>query len=118
MAHAVWIAADLLAAILSGDKASRLERALALEQQIATDVAAYVLPTESTGMFMAQATAKEGVDIEQVERALDAEIERIARGGVTEGELTRAKNRAEVVFAHLEVNFDSRADRLRSVATE
>ena len=117
MAHADWIAADLLAAILSGDKASRLERALVLEQQIATDVAAYVLPTESTGMFMAQATAKEGVDIEQVERALDAEIERIAREGVTEDELTRAKNRAEVEFAHQVENYDSRADLIGMMAT-
>src|SRR5947207_363405 len=71
MGHADWIAADLLSSVLSGDKASRLEKALVLEQQIATDVAAYVLPTEATGMLMIQATANEGVTAEEVEAALD-----------------------------------------------
>ena len=117
MGHADWIAADLLATVLSGDKASRLERALVMEQQIATDVAAYVLPTEATGMLMMQATAKEGVPIEEIERALDAEIARVAQGGVTEEELTRAQNRAEVDFAHQVENYDSRADLFGMMAT-
>src|SRR5205085_929372 len=55
-----WIHADLLTTLLAGDKASRLEKALVMEKQIATDVAAYVLPTEATGMLMLQATAQEG----------------------------------------------------------
>jgi predicted Zn-dependent peptidase len=117
MGHSAWIAADLLASMLSGDKASRLEKALVLEQQIATDVAAYVLPTESTGMLLLQATANEGVTIEEVERALDAEIDRVARDGVSDDELTRAKNRAEVEFAHQVENYDARADLLGMMAT-
>jgi predicted Zn-dependent peptidase len=117
MGDAEWIAADLLSSILSGDKASRLEKALVLEQQIATDVAAYVLPTESTGMMLIQATAKEGVSVEQVESALDAEIARVARDGVSDDEVTRAKNRAEVEFAHQVENYDSRADLLGMMAT-
>ena len=117
MGDAAWIAADLLSSILSGDKASRLEKALVLEQQIATDVAAYVLPTEATGMMLMQATAKEGVAIEQVESALDAEIARVARDGITDDELTRAKNRAEVEFAHQIENYDSRADLIGMMAT-
>ena len=88
-----------------------------LEQQIATDVAAYVLPTESTGMMLVQATAKEDVPIEQVESALDAEIARVAGEGVSEDELTRAKNRAEVEFAHQVENYDSRADLIGMMAT-
>ena len=67
MGDTEWIAADLLATVLSGDKASRLEKALVHEQQIAPDVAAYVLPTEATGILMLQATASEGVTVEQVE---------------------------------------------------
>src|SRR5437763_10288556 len=95
MGDADWVAADLLSSVLSGDKASRLEKALVLEQQIATDVAAYVLPTEATGMLLIQATAKGDVPVEQVEGALDAEIARLARGGVSDDELTRAQDLAE-----------------------
>ncbi|HYU26157.1 MAG TPA: pitrilysin family protein [Thermoanaerobaculia bacterium] len=112
-----WIHADLLSTILSGDKASRLEKALVLDKQIATDVAAYVLPTESAGMLMLQATAKEGVDVAEVEAAIDAEIERIASGGVTEEELIRAKTRSEVEFAHQIENYDTRADVIGMMAT-
>ena len=112
-----WIAADMLSTVLGSDKASRLDRALVHEQQIAQDVAAYVLPTESTGMLMMHATAKEGVDINEIERALDAEIERAIREGITDDELTRARNRAEVEYAHQIENYDTRADMIGMMST-
>jgi len=68
-------------------------------------------------MLMMQATAKEGVDIGEVEAAIDAEIERIAAGGVTEEELIRAKTRSEVEFAHQIENYDTRADVIGMMAT-
>ena len=112
-----WIQADLLSTILTSDKASRLEKALVLDQQIATDVAAYVLPTESTGMLLMQATANEGVAIEQVESAIDEQIAQIARNGITDDELDRARTRAEVDYAHQLENYDARADLIGMLAT-
>jgi len=117
MGSADWIHADLLTTILAADKASRLERALVHEKQIAQDVATYVLPTESTGMLLMQATAKDGVTIEEVEHAIDDEIARLVRDGVNEDELTRARNRAEVEYAHQIENYDSRADLIGMLAT-
>jgi zinc protease len=112
-----WIHADLLSTTLTGDKASRLERALVHEQQIAQDVSAYVLPTESTGMLMLQATAKEGISIDDLEKAVDAELQKLAAGGISADELTRAQNRAEIEFAHQIENYDSRADLIGMFAT-
>jgi zinc protease len=112
-----WVAADLLTTILTSDKASRLDRALVHEQQIAQDVATYVLPTESTGILMLQATAREGVQIETIEAAIDEEVSRIAISGVTEDELTRAKNRAEIEYAHQIETFETRADLIGMLAT-
>lgn len=112
-----WIAADMLSTVLGSDKASRLDRALVHEQQIAQDVAAYVLPTESTGMLMMHATAKEGVDIATIERAMDDEIARVISGGITDDELTRARVRAEVEYAHQIENYDTRADLIGMMAT-
>src|SRR5437660_539589 len=112
-----WIASDLLSSVIAGDKASRLERALVIEQQIATDVAAYVLPTEATGMMLLHATANEGVSLEQIEAAVDAEIAKVASGGISDDELTRAQNRAEVDYAHQIENFDSRSDLIGMMAT-
>ena len=117
MGSADWIHGDLLTTVLAGDKASRLERALVHEKQIAQDVAAYVLPTESTGMMLMQATAKDGIAIDDVERAMDEEIARLSSGGITDDELTRAKNRSEVEYAHQIENYDSRADLIGMLAT-
>lgn len=112
-----WIGADLLSTVLSGDKASRLDRSLVFEKQIAQDVAAYVLPTEATGILMIQATAKEGIDLETIEKAVDEEITRLGRDGITADELTRAVNRAEIEYAHQVENYDSRADLIAMLAT-
>jgi zinc protease len=112
-----WIYADLLSTVLTSDKASRLEKSLVYEKQIATDVAAYVLPTEATGMMLMHATAKEGVPPEDIELALDEEIARLARDGISEDELIRAKNRAEVDLAHQIENYDTRADLIGMLTT-
>jgi zinc protease len=112
-----WIHADLLTTVLAADKASRLDRSLVHEKQIAQDVAVYVLPTESTGIMLLQATAREGVAIESIESAIDEEVARIAIGGITDDELTRARNRAEIEYAHQIETFESRADLLGMMAT-
>ncbi len=112
-----WVAADLLSTILASDKASRLDRVLVHERQIAQDVAAYVLPTEATGMLMLQATAREGVAIEEIESAIDEEVANISIKGIAEDELTRAKNRAEIEYAHQLETFDARADLLGMMST-
>jgi predicted Zn-dependent peptidase len=112
-----WIAADLLTTILASDKASRLDRVLVHERQIAQDVATYVLPTESTGMMLLQATAREGVAIDEIESAIDEEVARVAIDGINDDELTRAKNRAEIELAHQVETFDARADLLGMMST-
>jgi predicted Zn-dependent peptidase len=112
-----WIHADLLTTILASDKASRLDRVLVHERQIAQDVVTYVLPTEATGLLLMHATAREGVAIETIEAAIDEEVARIATGGITEDELTRAKNRAEMEHAHQLETFDARADLIGMTST-
>ncbi len=112
-----WVAADMLTTILASDKASRLDRVLVHEKQIAQDVATYVLPTESTGMMLLQATAREGVAIEAIEAAIDEEIARITSGGISDDELTRARNRAETEVAHQLETFDARADLIGMLST-
>ena len=112
-----WVAADLLTTILAADKASRLDRVLVHERQIAQDVATYVLPTEATGIMMLHATAREGVSIDEIESAIDEEVAKLAVGGISEDELTRAKSRAEMDFAHQVETFDARADLLGMMST-
>lgn len=113
----LWFAGDLLTNVLARDKASRLERALVVEQQIAQDVSAFIWNSELQGMIMLWATAKQGVTAERLEAALDKEIDRLVREGITEEELVRAKNQNATDFAHQLEDVGSRADFLSMITT-
>ena len=68
-------------------------------------------------MLLMQATAREGVAIDEIESAIDEEVARVALEGLTEDELTRAKNRAEIEPAHQLETFDARADLIGMMTT-
>jgi len=112
-----WFAGSVLSNILARDKASRLERSLVYEQQIAQDVTAFLRDSELEGMMFIWATAKQGVPPEKIEAALDAEIDKVIRDGVTEAELNRARVQNETDFAHELEDFAGRADLLSAMTT-
>ena len=93
-------ALDVLSGALDGNEAARLPRALVREQRIAASVGSgYDDTTRGPGMFYFSATPSEGRSVADLESALRAEIERIARDGITEEELTRVK--AQVTAAQV-----------------
>lgn len=69
-AHALELYADLLA----GSDSAPLQRALVFEQKLATDVGAFVSPSQLSGELMVYASVKPGSDVAATERALDAVI--------------------------------------------
>jgi zinc protease len=80
-------------------RSARLYRAL-VEARLASSVAGGLLPTADPYLYTISVTACEGVALDAVERAAVAEIDRLAREGVTAQELDKAKNqlRARLVF--------------------
>ncbi|HTI03808.1 MAG TPA: pitrilysin family protein [Gemmatimonadales bacterium] len=90
---------DLVTDVLSAGKTSRLYKRLVYDEQIATDVAAYVDLREIGGQLVIRATAKPGGDLARVERSIDDELARFIRTGPTPSELRRVKtqNRANFV---------------------
>jgi zinc protease len=80
-------------------RSARLYRAL-VEGRLASAVSGGLLPTADPYLYTLSITAREGTALEAVERAALAEIDRVAREGVTEGELDKARNqlRARLVF--------------------
>lgn len=81
----------LAAAVLSSGKNSRLYKRLVYDEQIATDVNASVDAREIAGLFNIEATAKPGVELSKVEKAVDEELDRFLREGPTPAELERVK---------------------------
>ncbi|MBZ9896408.1 insulinase family protein [Mesorhizobium sp. BR1-1-6] len=95
-------ALDLLAEILGGGNRSRLYQALVVRQGIASNAGAYFQGTmlDDTN-FTVYGTPRGDARLVDVEAAVDAEVVRIAREGVTVKELDKAKDRyvRSMVFA-------------------
>jgi zinc protease len=106
---------DLLAHILGGGKSSRLYKSLVYEKQIAQDVSVQNQNLLLGSVFELQATAKPGVKIEDLEKAIDQELEKLRSEGPTQAELARARNLIEThMISDLERRggFGGLADRL------
>ncbi|HEX8709581.1 MAG TPA: pitrilysin family protein [Pyrinomonadaceae bacterium] len=107
--------ADLLARILGGGKSSRLYKRLVYDRQIAQDVSAQQYSLILGSVFFIQATAKPGVKPEELEKAIDEEMDAIRKDGPTPEQLERARNVIESnIIRGLETlgGFGGVADRL------
>ena len=106
---------DLLAQILGGGKSSRLYKKLVYEKQIAQDVSVQNSNLLLGSVFELQATAKPGVKPEDLEKAINEELEKLRTDGPTQAELDRARNLIEThTISGLERlgGFGGLADRL------
>jgi predicted Zn-dependent peptidase len=93
----IW-ALDVVANILAGGESSRLHQALIYDQQVALTAAASFQAGLEPGLFEFYVEMKPGKSAADGEKALYAEIERLATEGPTERELQKARNQAEMGF--------------------
>ncbi len=89
---------DLVTDVLAAGKTSRLYKRLVYDDQIATDVIAYVDLREIGGQLVIRATAKPNGDLARVERAIDEELARFIQAGPTASELRRIKTQSRANF--------------------
>jgi zinc protease len=107
--------AQMLARILGGGKSSRLYKRLVYEKQIAQDVSAFQQSLILGSAFQIVATAKPGVKPEDLEKAIDEELDAIRKEGPRAEEVERARNLIQSqIIRGLEVlgGFGGVADRL------
>ncbi|MEB2351366.1 MAG: pitrilysin family protein [Burkholderiaceae bacterium] len=85
-------ALEVLSAVLDAGENGRLTRSIVRGSRVANQAGAgYGLVARGPALFVLDGTPAKGHDTADVERALRAEIERIARDGVREDELRRIK---------------------------
>jgi len=85
-------ALEMLSAILDGHEAARFSRNLVREQRLAVSAGAgYGATGRGPGLFYLQGSPSAGRTRADLEAGLRAEIVRVARDGVSEEELARAK---------------------------
>jgi zinc protease len=88
----------LTGGVLSNGKNSRLYKRLVYDDQIATQVSAYLDEREIGSQFVIVATAKQGEDLGKVEKAIDQELSRFLESGPTARELARLKAQSYASF--------------------
>ena len=89
---------SLVSDVLSTGKTSRLYKRLVYDDQTATDVNAYAELREIGGLFVIEASARPGVELSRVEKAVDEELARFLAGGPTPAELRRVKTQFRAGF--------------------
>jgi zinc protease len=89
---------DLVSDLLANGKTSRLYRRLVFDERIATDVSAAQNSREIGGFLQIASTAAPGHALEEIERAVLEEIERLGAEGPREEEMERGRVQAEAQF--------------------
>lgn len=103
MGEANPYALTVLARILGGGSVSRLYSSLVERRKLAVSAGAgYGDVAIGPAEFSVHALPAKGVRLEKLEAAIDAEIEKLLSGGVTDAELAAAKNAlaASVIYEH------------------
>jgi zinc protease len=109
--------ADVISYILGGGKSSRLYKKLVYEKQIAQDVSATQYSLMLGSVFSIDVTARPGHKPEEMEAAINEELEALRRDGPTQAEVDRARNQIETqIVGGLETlgGFGGVADRLNA----
>jgi predicted Zn-dependent peptidase len=88
-------AVAMVAQILSQGNSSRMQKSIVDEQQKALAVGAFPFPTEDPGMALMFGITNMGVDIAELEKAIDKEVEKVQNELISEEEFQKLKNQIE-----------------------
>ncbi|MGI8467564.1 MAG: M16 family metallopeptidase, partial [Pyrinomonadaceae bacterium] len=88
-------ALDMLGSILSAGRGSRLQSDLVYGKEIAQSIGAFNSTSEIAGLFQISALARPGKSLDEIEKEINSEIERIKKEPPTTEEMTRALNTRE-----------------------
>ncbi len=112
-----YYAVEMLGAVLSQGQSSRLYRRLVNQEQKAMQISAIPLGLEDPGLNLIFAFPNMGVDIAELEAAVDEELERVRNEMITEEELQKVKNQFENRIVNSNTTIARRAMNLANYHT-
>jgi zinc protease len=111
-------AASVCGAILGLKKGSRLHRRLVREEQLAAEAQAFTYDlTKGSDLLVLDVTARPETTPDELERAVQAEVDRLRDEGVTDEEVARAVTLVETELLVALQSAGDRADKLSLFAT-
>jgi len=107
-----YYAAELITDILSGGGSSRLYQALVKEQQLFSNIECYHFGSTDAGLLTIEGKLVKGVKMEDADKAVETELEKIKNTLVDEKELQKVKNKTEAALAFEDMSIMNRASSL------
>ncbi len=110
-------ALDMLQFVLSSGRGSRLQTNLVYDKQLSQDASASHFGREIAGNFLIASTARPGKSLDEIEKEINLEIERIKKEPPTAEEVSRALNviESQTIFGMQTIL--GKADQMNSYAT-
>lgn len=93
-----FYAVSMLTQLLSQGESSRLQKEVKDKQQKSLQVGSFAIPTEDPGLAMMYGIANMGVGADELEKAIDVEIERTRTELISEDEFQKLRNQVENDF--------------------
>lgn len=103
---------DLLTDILSGGGSSRLYQSLVKEKQLFSSIECHHFGSTDAGLVAVEGKLVKGVKMEDAEKAIEHELEKMRTQLVSETELQKVKNKTESMIAFEDMSVMSRANSL------
>jgi len=98
--HKDQVVLSAISEILSSGKSSRLHKEIIDKKQMANSIYAYNMELTDDGIFMFMGLANPGIKIEDLEKEILKEIEKLKNEAVTEAELDKIKINAKADFIY------------------
>jgi zinc protease len=104
--------ADLITEIMSGGGSSRLFHSLVKEKKLFSSIECYHMGSIDAGMLVIEGKLVKGIKMEDAEKAVEEELEKMRTEKVAVNELQKVKNKVESLIAFEDMSLTSRANSL------
>ena len=104
--------ADLITEVLSGGGSSRLFQSLVKETKMFSAIECYHSGSLDAGTLVIEGKLVKGIKMEDAEKAVEAELEKMRTEKVTTTELQKVKNKVESLIAFEDMSLTNRANSL------
>ncbi|MEP6615313.1 MAG: pitrilysin family protein [Ginsengibacter sp.] len=107
-----YYATDLITDLLSGGGSSRLFQSLVKEKQLFSNIECYHFGSVDAGLLAIEGKLVKGITMEEAEKGIEVELEKMKTETVSESELQKVKNKTESLITFEDVSLMNRANSL------
>ena len=107
-----YYVADLITEVLSGGGSSRLHQSLIKEKKLFSQIECHHTGSVDAGLVIIEGKLIKGVSLEEADKAVEEELEKMKNEKISDKELTKIKNKTESAIVFEDMSVMNRANSL------